>query len=173
MSKPKLPETLEAHLARVLAEIDDIERPGLQETPLRWAKALIEATSGSRTNPNDHVKVFPGDGYDNLIKINHIPFWSTCEHHLSPFWGEVDIEYRPNGGILGLSKFARIVDVFTKRLQTQERITTDICDFLLGCELNPVAVMVNVRAQHSCICSRGVRKDGIETVTTAYRLRNT
>jgi GTP cyclohydrolase I len=148
---------------------EDTERPGLQETPLRWAKALQEYTAGTEIDPNSYVKLFPVDDYRGPIDIKDIPFWSTCEHHLAPFWGTVDISYIPDEHILGLSKFVRIVNAFTKRLQTQERITSDIGLFLSECELAPKHIQVRVDAQHTCICARGARAQGVKTTTRYNR----
>lgn len=149
---------------------EDPTREGLQETPVRFLKAWQEWTSGYSQDPACLFKDF-GDGaenYDEMVIIDPIPFYSHCEHHLAAIFGSVHIAYIPNGRIAGLSKFARLVDVYTKRLQVQERLTVQIAEDIVK-YLEPLGVGVVVRARHFCMESRGAKKPGAETTTVALR----
>lgn len=149
---------------------EDPKRGGLVDTPRRMAKAWREWTDGYGKNPADVLRTF-SDGaqaYDEAISIPQIPFYSHCEHHLAPFFGEVVVSYIPSGKIVGLSKLVRVVDIFAHRLQVQERLTTDICDALSEA-LAPKGVGVSIKARHLCMESRGVARQGQYTVTTALR----
>src|SRR5690606_20973125 len=132
---------------------------GTNETPQRFVKQITECLSGYNEDPKNHLKLFDNDkdGYKDLISVLNISFSSVCEHHLLPFFGYIDIAYLPSDKILGLSKFARIIDVFSKRLQVQERLTKQLADFLSE-NLKSNLVMVNVRAQHTCMVIRGVNR---------------
>lgn len=145
---------------------EDTERDGLKETPDRATKAWLHWTQGYGQDPADVIKVFEdgGETYDEMILVKGIPFYSHCEHHLAPFFGTVDIGYIPNGRILGLSKFSRLVDIFAYRLQVQERLTSQIA-FAIQENLNPKGVAVHITARHLCMESRGIKKQGSETVT--------
>ena len=129
---------------------EDINRDGLIDTPERFVKQLNENLRGYSLDPNDFAKVFDSDGYTDLIYIRDIDFSSQCEHHMVPFMGKVDVAYLPDGKILGLSKFARIVDAYGKRLQVQERLTKQVAD-LLEDTLKPKLLIVRMVAQHTCI----------------------
>lgn len=142
------------------------EREGLLKTPERVAKTLLELTRGYDLDPLEVLNSakFKED-YSQTITIKDIEFYSLCEHHMLPFFGKVHVAYIPNGCITGLSKIPRVVDIFSHRLQVQERLTTQICRCIEEA-LNPLGVMVVVEAQHLCMQMRGVEKQGATTVTT-------
>lgn len=145
-------------------------RQGLVETPDRVAKAFRFLCSGYEQDPKDVLKVFNdgAESYDEMVFQGHIPFYSLCEHHMLPIFGHVHIGYIPNGKIVGLSKLARVVDIFSRRLQVQERLTTQIADLLYS-TLNPAGVGVVVHARHFCMEMRGVQKPGTVTATSALK----
>ena len=142
------------------------EREGLLKTPERVAKTLLELTRGYDMDPLEVLSSakFKED-YSQTITIKDIEFYSLCEHHMLPFFGKVHVAYIPNGCITGLSKIPRVVDIFSHRLQVQERLTTQICR-CIDEALHPLGVMVVVEAQHLCMQMRGVEKQGATTVTT-------
>jgi len=148
---------------------DDPDREGLRETPRRVVKAYEEIFSGYNQDPREVLeRIFAEvEGYDDLVMVRDIPFVSHCEHHVAPFVGRAHIAYYPTGGVVGLSKLARLVDVFAKRLQTQEAMTALIANTLEQ-ELTPRGVAVLVEAQHMCMSMRGVLKQGSETVTVQF-----
>ncbi|MFZ0061692.1 MAG: GTP cyclohydrolase I FolE [Pyrinomonadaceae bacterium] len=146
---------------------EDPERAGLQETPRRVAEMFAELTAGMREDPQEHVVPLPGDKHDEMVIVKDISIASLCEHHLAPFVGKCHIAYIPKDGrILGISKLARLAETFSRRLQLQERLTTDIANTLYK-GLKPVGVMVVIEAEHTCMTLRGVRKSGATTVTSA------
>lgn len=146
---------------------EDPERAGLQETPRRVAEMFAELTAGMREDPDAHVVPLPGDKHDEMVIVKDISIASLCEHHLAPFVGKCHIAYIPKDGrILGISKLARLAETFSRRLQLQERLTTDIANTLYK-GLKPVGVMVVIEAEHTCMTLRGVRKSGATTVTSA------
>jgi GTP cyclohydrolase I len=148
---------------------EDVEREGLQRTPRRVAEMYAELTAGMREEPREHVKALPGDKHDEMVIIRGIHFASLCEHHLAPFVGKCHIAYIPKAGrIVGLSKLARLVDTFARRLQLQERLTSQIADTLFE-GLKPVGVMIVMEAEHTCMTIRGVKKPGAITITSAIR----
>jgi GTP cyclohydrolase I len=149
---------------------EDVTREGLQETPARVAKMYGEIFSGLETDPKEHLKIFQEQREHNeLVLVKDIPLYSVCEHHLLPFVGKAHIAYIPKDGkIIGLSKFARIVDCFARRPQVQERLTGQIADFLYE-NLEPQGVAVFVEAEHLCMTMRGVRAAGALTQTSALR----
>jgi GTP cyclohydrolase I len=154
---------------RLLTSIgEDPDRPGLHETPARVAKAWKHWTSGYGQDPVEILKAFEdgAEQYNELIVVRNIPVYSHCEHHLAPFFGKATIGYLPNGKIVGLSKLTRLVDVFAKRLQVQERMTIQIANALMEA-LEPKAVGVVVKCRHMCMESRGIRTPGEETITSA------
>lgn len=158
-------ETIEDNVTRILQYIgEDVKRGGLLDTPKRVAKAWGEWCSGYKEDVKQHFKVFEdgSEGCDEMVIIKNIPFYSHCEHHMAPFFGTVTIGYIPNGQVLGLSKFSRIVGVFAKRLQVQERLTTQIAECLME-GLNARGVGVVINARHMCMESRGVCQQGSET----------
>ena len=143
------------------------DRPGLQQTPRRVAEMYAELTSGMREDPNQHVVPLPGDKHDEMVIVKDIGIASMCEHHLAPFVGKCHIAYIPRDGrILGISKLARLAETFSRRLQLQERLTTDIANTLFE-GLKPIGVMVVIEAAHTCMTLRGVRKADAKTVTSA------
>jgi GTP cyclohydrolase I len=148
---------------------EDAERAGLQRTPRRVAEMYAELTAGMREDPAEHVQALPGDRHDEMVIVKDIHFASLCEHHLAPFVGKCHIAYIPKEGrIVGLSKLARLVESFARRLQVQERLTSEIADTLFG-GLKPVGVMVVMEAEHTCMTIRGVKKPGAVTITSAIR----
>ncbi|HYO62281.1 MAG TPA: GTP cyclohydrolase I FolE [Pyrinomonadaceae bacterium] len=148
---------------------EDTERPGLRDTPQRVAQMYAELTAGMREDPSEHVKPLPGDEHHELVIVKDIQLASVCEHHLAPFVGRCHIAYIPKDGrILGLSKLARLAETFARRLQVQERLTSEIADTLFD-GLKPVGVMVVVEAEHTCMTLRGVKKPGSVTITSALR----
>ena len=155
----------------LLREIgEDPERAGLLETPTRVAKAWAHWASGYRQNPADVLKVFEdgAENVDQMVLVRDIPVYSMCEHHMAPFFGVAHVAYIPHGRIVGLSKLSRLVDIYARRLQVQERLTTQIADALTT-HLNPKGVAVMVRCRHLCMESRGIARQGSETVTSALR----
>lgn len=149
---------------------EEVSREGLVETPKRVARMYAEIFSGIDSNPKEHLKIFHEDGkHDELVFVKDIPLYSMCEHHLLPFIGKAHIAYIPkNGKIIGLSKFARIVDCFARRPQVQERLTAQIADFLYE-NLEPTGVAVFIEAEHLCMTMRGARAAGTKTLTSALR----
>jgi len=148
---------------------EDPERAGLQRTPQRVAEMYAELTAGMREDPNVHVEPLPGDSHDELVIVKDIHIASICEHHLAPFVGRCHIAYIPKSGrILGLSKLARLSDTFARRLQVQERLTSEIADTIFN-GLKPLGVMVVIEAEHTCMTLRGVKKPGALTITSAIR----
>ncbi|GAB3369351.1 GTP cyclohydrolase I FolE [Massilia agri] len=147
---------------------EDPDRPGLQETPHRVATAWKHWTSGYDQDPVEVLKAFEdgAEEYNELIVVRNIPVYSHCEHHLAPFFGKATVGYLPNGKIVGLSKLTRLVDIFSKRLQVQERMTIQIANALMEV-LEPKAVGVVVKCRHLCMESRGIRAIGEETITSA------
>jgi GTP cyclohydrolase I len=149
---------------------EDPDREGLAETPARVARAYAEQFSGLSQHPEDVLgTVFDAD-HDELILVRDIEVYSTCEHHLVPFFGRAHVAYIPNekGQITGLSKLARLVDVYARRPQVQERMTSQIADALMHV-LEPRGALVVIEAEHLCMSMRGVRKPGAKTVTSAVR----
>jgi GTP cyclohydrolase I len=143
-------------------------REGLQETPVRFAKAWQFWTAGYAVDPADVLKQFEdgADGYDEIVLVRDIPIYSLCEHHLAPFWGKAHIAYLPNQRIVGLSKLARLCEIFARRLQVQERLTKEIAS-ALRTHLKPVGTAVILECRHMCMESRGVRAPGTITTTSA------
>ncbi len=146
---------------------EDPDREGLQKTPERVADFYAELTEGMWIDPSEHIVPLPGDSHDEMVIVKDISIASVCEHHLAPFTGKCHIAYIPKGGrIIGLSKLARIAEVFARRLQVQERLTQQIAQTLYD-KLDPVGVMVVVEAEHTCMTLRGVKKPGSVTITSA------
>ncbi len=162
-------QELMQHYSRILELIEpDSGREGLQRTPLRVAKTMLDFTSGYRIDPSAMLKsaLFKED-YSQMVIVKDIDFYSLCEHHLLPFFGKVHVAYIPNGYITGLSKIARVVDAFARRLQVQERMTSQIKDCIQE-TLHPLGVMVVVEAQHTCMQMRGVEKMNSITTTSDF-----
>jgi GTP cyclohydrolase IA len=148
---------------------DDPDREGLKDTPRRVADAFEEYFSGYRLDPREVLsKTFDeAGGYDDLVMLRDIRVESHCEHHLAPFLGVAHVAYLPNGRILGISKIARVVEIFAKRLQTQETLTAQIADAIEQA-LQPRGVAVLIEAEHQCMSMRGVRQPGVKTITTRF-----
>lgn len=162
-------EQIAYHYKEILRLIgEDPEREGLKRTPVRAAKALYDVTSGYRASAEDVVNsaVFEYAG-SNIIVVKDIEFYSLCEHHILPFFGTITIGYVPDGSMIGLSKLARLVEVFARRLQVQERLTQQICDTLTTL-LSQKGVIVVCEAGHLCMKMRGVEKQQSATTTMAY-----
>src|SRR5215212_1290894 len=149
---------------------EDPEREGLLQTPARVARAYAELTAGLRNRPEDVLTTTFDLGHEEMVLVRDIELWSMCEHHLVPFTGVAHVGYIPaeSGKITGLSKLARLVDLFAKRPQVQERLTTQIADALLE-GLEARGVIVVLEAEHLCMTMRGVRKAGARTITSAVR----
>ena len=162
-------ELIEQHVREILRLIgEDVDREGLLDTPARVTRMYEEIFSGYEANPRDVLGVTFDEQHEELVIIKDIIYYSQCEHHMAPFFGKVHVGYLPSGKVAGLSKFARLVDVITRKLQVQERITSEIAD-ILDEVLKPHGVMVVVEGEHMCMCSRGVKKYGSETITSAVR----
>lgn len=153
----------------ILSEIgENPEREGLVKTPERVAKALQYLTHGYDINPADILKsAMFAEEYKQMVIVKDIELYSMCEHHMLPFFGKAHIAYIPNGHIVGLSKIPRVVDAFARRLQVQERLTTDIRNCIQE-TLNPIGVAVVIEAQHMCMQMRGVQKQNSVTTTSAF-----
>ena len=148
---------------------DDPQREGLCETPKRVAKAFREFYSGYKEDPGEVLdKIFAEvEGYDDLVLVRDIPFHSHCEHHMVPFFGMAHIAYYPTKGVVGLSKLARLVEVYARRLQTQETMTAQIAA-AMEAALEPRGTAVMIEAEHMCMSMRGVQKAGATTLTTQF-----
>jgi GTP cyclohydrolase I len=154
----------------LLAVGEDPDRPGLQETPARVARAYAETFAGLWQDPYEVLSTGFDEDHDELVLVKDIPMYSTCEHHLVPFHGVAHIGYIPgeDGRVTGLSKLARLVEVYARRPQVQERMTSQIADALAEA-LKPRGVLVIIEAEHLCMAMRGIRKPGAVTVTSAVR----
>lgn len=160
---------IETAVALLLEGIgEDPNREGLVETPKRIAKMYKEIYKGMEDDASVHLaKQFTVDNNEMIIEKD-ITFFSTCEHHLLPFFGKAHVAYIPNGKVVGLSKLARTVEVYARRAQIQERLTAQIADVLMN-NLDPKGVMVMIEAEHMCMSMRGVKKPGSQTITTVTR----
>ncbi|CEH29759.1 GTP cyclohydrolase [Aneurinibacillus migulanus] len=163
-------DPIEKHFYDIIHLIgEDPEREGLKETPKRIAKMYREIFSGLNEDPAEVLgKTFPAEGTNDIVIVQDIPFHSVCEHHFVPFFGKVHIGYIPNGRIVGLSKFARLVEILARRPQVQERITNQIVDTIEQV-IEPIGVIAVIEAEHMCMSMRGVRKPGSKTRTIARR----
>ncbi len=152
----------------LLQLVPDSAREGLAETPQRFVRAFEEMTSGYRTDVDSLFKTFGdgAEGYDEMVVLRDVPFHSLCEHHIAPFFGTATIGYIPDGRVVGLSKLARVLEAYARRLQIQERLTTQVREAVER-NLQPKGVGVVIRARHFCMECRGVKKVGVETVTSA------
>lgn len=148
---------------------EDLERPGIKKTPARVAKMFQEILGGTHEDPRFLMRPISGEEHDEMVLIKNIPLYSICEHHLLPFAGVAHVAYIPEEGrIVGLSKIARVVETFARRLQVQERLTRDIAN-LIEETLQPLGVMVVIEAEHMCMSMRGAKKPMALTVTSAVR----
>jgi GTP cyclohydrolase I len=152
----------------LLAAGEDVEREGLKKTPSRVANMYAELLAGMHEDPKQHLHSVFTEDYDEIVLLRDIPFYSICEHHLMPFIGSAHVAYLPAGAVLGVSKLARIVDCFARRLQVQERLTDQIADFIMN-SLKPRGVAVVLEASHSCMTIRGIKKPGSVMVTSSLR----
>jgi GTP cyclohydrolase I len=154
----------------LLAVGEDPHRPGLQDTPERVARAYAELFAGLHTDPAAVLDTTFEENHDELVLVKDIPMYSTCEHHLVAFHGVAHVGYipGPSGRVTGLSKLARLVDLYAKRPQVQERLTTQIADAVVN-KLDPRGVIVVIEAEHLCMAMRGIRKPGASTTTSAVR----
>ena len=185
MSEDSFPEPLvtavpgrgidQARVERAVREIllavgEDPDRDGLRDTPARVARAYAEQFSGLQQRPEDVLTTLFDADHDEMVLVRDIEVYSTCEHHLVPFYGLAHVGYIPNekGQITGLSKLARLIDIYAKRPQVQERMTSQVADALMDV-LEPRGVIVVVEAEHLCMTMRGVRKPGAKTLTSAVR----
>ena len=162
-------ERIERAVREILIAIgEDPDREGLKETPKRVARMYEEVLGGYNDSPENHLVLFT-EKYDEMIIVRDIPIYSMCEHHMLPFFGKAHVAYIPGDNrVTGLSKLARIVDVYAKRLQLQERMTEQIADAIME-KLGAKGVMVVVEAQHLCMIMRGVKKPGSYTVTSSVK----
>jgi GTP cyclohydrolase I len=161
---------IDAAVTTILREIgEDPEREGLRRTPLRVARMFAELMAGYHVDPTALINdaIFQVD-YDEMVIVRDIDFYSMCEHHVLPFYGRVHVAYIPNGKVIGLSKIPRIVEMFARRLQVQERMTVEIADFLDGA-IQPKGVAVVAQGVHLCSVMRGVRKENASMITSAMR----
>lgn len=168
---PTYEETnIEPAIRTILGFVGETEREGLKETPHRVAKAWKHWCSGYDVDIAALLKVFEdgADNYDQMVIVKDIPIYSKCEHHLADIFGTATIAYIPNGKIVGLSKLSRLADAFARRLQVQERLTSQIADAIVE-HLQPLGVGVVIKARHMCMESRGICQQGHHTVTTALR----
>ncbi|MDD5063933.1 MAG: GTP cyclohydrolase I FolE [Phycisphaerae bacterium] len=162
-------ERIEKAVKEILLAVgEDVEREGLKKTPTRVAKMYAELLAGMNEDLKQHIQSVFSEDYDEIVLLRDIPFYSVCEHHLMPFIGSAHVAYLPAGAVLGVSKLARIVDCFARRLQVQERLTSQIADFIMK-ELKPRGVAVVLEASHSCMTIRGIKKPGSVMVTSALR----
>jgi GTP cyclohydrolase I len=164
-----------ARVQRVIRELleaigEDPSREGLRETPRRVADMYVELFEGIESDPGEHLRVTFEVGHDEMVMVRDIPFTSLCEHHLVPFVGHAHVAYLPaaDGRIAGLSKLARLVEGYARRLQVQERMTTQVVEAMER-ELKPRGSIVVIEAEHFCMSMRGVKKEGMTTVTSAVR----
>ncbi len=163
-------EAIEKGVKLILEGIgEDPKRPGIQRTPKRVASMFKEILGGLNEDPARHMRVIQDEKHDEMVLIKNIPLYSMCEHHLLPFAGVAHVAYIPKGGrIVGLSKIARVVEAYARRLQVQERLTKQIAD-LIDQRLKPLGVMVVIEAEHMCMSMRGAKKPKSLTVTSAVR----
>ncbi len=161
---------IENAVKEILSELgEDLKRSDMRLTPKRVSDMYEQILSGRLKNPEDELKVLLSEDHEEIVLLKNIPLYSICEHHLLPFIGKAHVAYIPRGGrVTGLSKLARVVEILSRRLQVQERLTTQIADVLTK-KLKPMGVMVIIEAEHLCMSMRGINKPGITTVTSAVR----
>jgi len=160
-------ERIEKAVREILLAVgENPDREGLKMTPKRVARLYGELFSGLAEDPGQHIKQVFTEKYDEIVLLKNIPFYSVCEHHLLPFMGQAHVAYLPEGKVIGVSKLARIVSTFARRPQVQERLTTQIAEFIMQ-QLNARGVAVVMEATHTCMTIRGVKKPGSVMVTSA------
>lgn len=148
---------------------EDLNRPGLKDTPKRVSTLFSDLFSGFFQNPSQTLSLIKGENFDEMIVLKNFPFYSMCEHHFLPFFGHASIGYIPdNGRMTGLSDIGRVVEIFARRAQIQERMTSQIADCLME-TLSPQGTMVILEAEHLCLSMRGLKKPGVPVVTSAVR----
>src|SRR5947209_637122 len=157
-----------AFLQMIEAIGEDPSREGLLDTPARVARMYAEVFSGLQQDPLEVLRTGFEEGYDEMVVARDIPFFSMCEHHFLPFYGSAHIGYVPRGRVVGISKLARVTDIFARRPQLQERLTTQIANALVAA-LNPIGAGVVIEAEHLCMIMRGVKKPGSKIVTSVNR----
>lgn len=161
--------TVESAIREIIKAVgEDPDREGLRGTPGRVARAYEEMLAGYTLDPKKILATTFAEGHSEMVIERDIPFYSLCEHHMLPFFGVVHIGYIPQGRLVGISKFVRLVECYSRRLQIQERMTSQIADALTA-ELNPIGVGVVTIAEHLCMTARGVRVSGAKTITSAMR----
>jgi GTP cyclohydrolase I len=172
MTEPRVDTArIEAAVREILVAVgEDPDREGLQATPARVARAYAEIFAGLHVDPDDVLQTTFDENHDELVLVKDIPLYSTCEHHLVPWHGTAAVGYIPgdHGRITGLSKLARVVDLYARRPQVQERLTSQVADAIMR-RLDPRGVIVVIEAEHLCMAMRGVRKPGARTMTSAVR----
>ncbi|MHC4271527.1 MAG: GTP cyclohydrolase I FolE [Planctomycetota bacterium] len=162
-------DRIESAVKEILLAIgEDTQREGLKSTPVRVAQMYKELLAGMHEDPKKHIRKAFKEKYNEVVLLRDIPFYSICEHHLMPFIGSAHVAYLPTGMVLGVSKLARIIDCFSRRLQVQERLTDQISDFIMN-NLEPLGVAVVLEASHSCMTIRGIKKPGSVMVTSSLR----
>ena len=164
-------EKIEAGVRLILEGVgEDPNREGLVKTPGRVARMYEECLAGMQENPAQHFETTFDEHHEDMVLVHDIPFYSLCEHHMVPFFGKAHVAYIPDkdGHICGISKLARLVDVYARRLQVQERLTSQVADTLME-QLRPQGVIVVMEAEHLCMSMRGVKKPGAKTTTSAVR----
>jgi len=167
---------IEDNITRILQFIgEDVDREGLVETPDRVARSFKKLYGGYLLNPKDCIKIFEDDVCDEMVLLKNIEFYSTCEHHMLPFYGKAHIAYLPNKKVVGISKLARILEIFARRLQIQERLCQNVTETLTEL-LNPIGAACVIEAQHFCMTARGVEKQNSIMVTSsltgAFKTKN-
>ena len=169
MARDKI-ECIGYHISEIMKVLNlDLTDPNLRDTPRRFAKMYLEIFQGLEVKNEPDITVFPNeDGFDSMVAMTDITFYSMCAHHLLPFWGRAHVAYIPTDQIVGLSKLARMVEYYARRPQIQERMTQQIAEYLEK-ELSPLGAMVVVDARHLCMEMRGVEKPGTWTTTSAVR----
>ncbi|MDD5136057.1 MAG: GTP cyclohydrolase I FolE [Candidatus Omnitrophica bacterium] len=161
---------IEKAVREILAAIgEDVARADIKDTPRRVAEMYEEILGGTKVNPEKELEVVFEKDHDEIVLLKGVPLYSVCEHHLLPFIGKAHVAYIPsNNKVTGLSKLVRVVDTLARRLQVQERLTTDIADIIMR-KLSPKGVLVIIEAEHLCMSMRGVKKPGVLTITSAVR----
>ncbi len=161
---------IEEGIALILRGVgEDPQRAGLQGTPKRVAAMFSQIFGGKDEDPAQELRTIDGENHDEMVLIKNIPLYSMCEHHMLPFAGVAHVAYIPKGGrIVGLSKIAKVVDIYSRRLQVQERLTKQIAD-LIESQLKPLGVLVVIEAEHMCMSMRGANKPKALTITSAVR----
>ena len=170
VKEPSYDEIKRSVSQMITAVGEDLSRPGLVDTPRRIADMYLEIFAGMRQDPRKELLVGFEEGHKEMVIVKDIPFYSMCEHHFLPFYGVAHVGYIPNGRVVGISKVARVVDIYAKRPQLQERLTSQIADIIMEV-LQPIGVAVVIKAEHLCMTMRGIKKPGANVITSATRGR--